>query len=85
MWKRRKEENRQRAVEERKCFVCEEFGHIVHHCRNVKEEGSVQMPSNIFEVLRDRVMQKREENGSEIRKDRKIILKEERTKRGIEI
>ena len=46
MWKRRREENRQRAMEERKCFVCGCFGHIAHHCRNMRKEGSVQMSSN---------------------------------------
>ena len=56
MWERRREENRQRALEERKCFVCGGFGHIVCHCRNMEEEGLVQMPSNRFEVLRSRVM-----------------------------
>jgi len=38
MWKRRREENRHRAMEERKCFVCGDFGHIIYHCRNVGEE-----------------------------------------------
>ena len=41
-------------MEERKCFGCGDFGCIAHHCRNVKEEGSVQMPSN--KVLKNRVM-----------------------------
>jgi len=41
--------------------------------------------SNKFEVLRDRVMQRRKESRSEVGKDRKIILREERVKRGINI
>jgi len=28
MWERRREVNRQRAMEERKCFACGEFGYI---------------------------------------------------------
>jgi len=56
IWKRRREENRQKVMEERKCFVCRGFGHIAHHYRNMEEEGSVQMPSNRFEVLRSIVM-----------------------------
>ena len=74
MWERRREENRQRAMEERKCFVCGGFGHIVCHCRNMEEEGLVQMPSNRFEVLRSRVMQRGEGSGREEVKDRKEIL-----------
>jgi len=61
MWERRREENRQRAMEERKCFVCGGFGHIAHHYRNVEKERSIQMPSNKFEVLKIRVMQRGEE------------------------
>jgi len=72
-------------MEERKCFVCGGFGHIVHHCRNMEEKGSVQRPSNQFEVLRSRVIQRGEGSGSEVGKDRKMILMEERTKRGIEV
>jgi len=84
MWERRREENRQRAMEERKCFVCEGFGHIAHYYRNMGEERLVQVPLNKFEVLKDRVMQKGKEE-EEVRKDRKEILKEERAKRGAEI
>ena len=41
MWERRREENRQRAMEERKCFTCGRFGHIAHHYRNMEKERSV--------------------------------------------
>ena len=41
MRERKKEENRQRAMEERKCFACGEFGHIAHSCRKVGEEGLI--------------------------------------------
>jgi len=85
MWERRREKNRQRAREERKCFVCGGFGHITHYCRNVEEEGFVQMPSNKFEVLRSRVMQRGEESGRKAVKDRREILKKERAKRGVEV
>ena len=43
------------------------------------------MPSNKFEVLRSRVMQKEEEGEREVEKDKKEILREERAKRGIEV
>ena len=83
--KRRREENRQRAMEERKCFVCRGFEHIAYHCRNVEEEGSVQMLSNKFEVLRSKVIQRGEGSGGEVQKDRKEILREEKAKREIEM
>jgi len=72
-------------MEERKCFGCGGFEHIVHHCRNVEEEGSVQVPSNKFEVLRSRVMQRGERSRGKVRKDRREILKEEKAKRGVEV
>ena len=72
-------------IEERKCFVCRGFGHIAHHCRNMEEEGSVQMPSNRFEVLRSKVMQRGEESGSEVGKNRKEILRKKRAKKEIEV
>jgi len=72
-------------MEERKCFGCGGFGHIACHCRNIEEEGSVQMPLNKFEVLKDRVMHRGEGSGREAAKDRKEILREERAKRGVEV
>jgi len=85
MWEKRREKNRQRAMEERKCFICRGFGHIACHCRNMEEEGSIQMPLNRFEVLRSRVMQRGEGSGKEAAKDRREILREEKAKRGIEV
>ena len=72
-------------MEERKCFVCESFEHITCHCRNVGEERPAQVLLNKFEVLKDRVMQRGEKGGGEVRKDRKEILKEERAKREVEM
>ena len=43
------------------------------------------MPSNKFEVLKDKVMQKGERSGREAAKDRKEILREEKAKRGVEV
>jgi len=40
---------------------------------------------NKFEVLKNRVMQRGEEGGGEVRKDRKEILKKERAKREVEV
>jgi len=49
-------ENRQRAMEERKCFGCGGFGHVACHYRNVGKEEPIQVSSNRFEVLKVRVM-----------------------------
>ena len=82
MRERRRGENRQKVVEERKCFACGSFGHIAYHYKNMKKEKPVQMLSNRFEVLRSRVMQKGEESGSE---DRKMILREKKAKRRVKV
>jgi len=72
-------------MEKRKCFACGGFGHMAYSCRNVRKEGPAQVPSNRFEVLKVRVMQKGEGSGKEVAKDRKEILREERAKRGVEV
>ena len=51
----------------------------------MEEEESVQIPSNKFEVLRSRVMQREEESEREAVKDRKEIFKEEKAKREVEV
>jgi len=53
---RRREERRQIAMEERKCFACRGFGHMAYSCRNMGKERLVLVLSNKFEVLKDRVM-----------------------------
>ena len=58
---------------------------MAYGCRNVGKEGPAQVPSNRFEVLKVRVMQKGKGSGKEVAKDRKEILREERTKRGVEV
>jgi len=83
MWERRREENRQRAIEERKCFACGIFGHVASHCRNIGEEEPTQVSSNRFEVLKVRVMQRGEGSSKEITKERKEILREEKAKREV--
>ena len=85
MWERRREENRQKAMEERKCFGCGGFGHIACHCRNMGEEEPTSVFSNKFEVLKIRVMQKGEGSSKEVAKDRRKILREEKAKRRIEV
>ena len=67
-------------MEERKCFGCRNFGHVAHYCRNVGEERLIQMSSNRFKVLKVRVMQRGEGSGKEVAKDRKEILREEKSK-----
>ena len=82
---RRREENRQKAMEERKCFGCGGFSHMTSHCRNAGEEEPTQVSSNRFEVLRIKVMQRGEGSSKEVVKDRKEILREEKAKRGVEV
>jgi len=69
------------VIIERKCFVCEGFGHITHHCKNMGEEKSMPMLLNKFEILKSRVMQREEGNGKEKEKDRRMILREEKLKK----
>jgi len=52
----RREENRRRAMEERRCFECGGFGHMASHCRNMGKEEPTLVSSNKFEVLKVRVM-----------------------------
>jgi len=84
MRERKREKNRQRAMEERKCFGCGGFGHMAYNCRNVKVEEPTSVSSNRFEVLKVRVMQKGEGSGKEVAKDRREILREEKAKREVE-
>ena len=84
MRERRKKENRQRAIEERKCFGCGEFSHMAIHCRRMKEEEPILVSSNKFEVLKVRVMQRGKGSRKEVIKDRREILREEKAKRGVE-
>ena len=84
MWERRREENRQKAMEERKCFACRRFGHMAYNCRNVGKKKPIQVSSNRFEVLKVRVIQRREGSSKKVAKERKEILREERAKRGVE-
>ena len=81
MWERRREENRQRAMEERKCFGCRGFRHMRSNCRNVGKEELTQAFLNRFEVLKNKVMQRGEESSKEEVKDRREILREEKVKR----
>ena len=82
---KRREERRQIAMEERKCFACGVFGHMAYSCRNVGKEGPAQVPSNRFEVLKVKVIQKGEGSGKKVAKDRKEILREERAKKGVDV
>jgi len=84
MREKKKEENRQRVMEERKCFECGGFGHMAYNCRNIGAEEPTLVSSNIFEVLKVRVMQRGEGSSKEAAKDRREILREEKAKRGVE-
>jgi len=84
MRERKREENRQRAMKERKCFGCGGSGYMASHCRKGEKGEPVPVSSNIFEVLKVRVMQREEGSGKEVAKDRREILREEKAKRGVE-
>ena len=84
MREKKRKENRQRAMEERKCFRCGGFSHMASHCRNGEKEKPVPVSSNRFEVLKVRVMQRGKGSGKEVAKDRRKILREEKAKRGVE-
>ena len=58
-------------MEERKCFACGRFGHTAYSYRNVEEKRLAQVLLNKFKVLKDRVIQRGEGGGGEVRKDRK--------------
>jgi len=85
MRERKREENRQRVMEERKCFGCRGFGHMASHYRNGGKREPVPVSPNRFEVLKVRVMQRGEGSGKEMAKDRKEILREEKVKREVEV
>ena len=84
MRERKREENRQRAIEERKCFGCRGFGHMAYNCRNVGVEEPTLVFPNRFEVLKVQVMQRGEGSSKEIVRDRREILREEKAKRRVE-
>jgi len=53
--------------EEKICFTCKKFGHLVYNCRNKKKEGKgMLVPQNRFKVLSSKVMR----CGVEIRKQK---------------
>jgi len=72
-------------MEERKCFGCGGFGHMASHCRNIEIEELTQVSPNRFEILKVRVMQRGKGSGKEMAKDRREILREKKTKRGVEV
>ena len=80
----RREENRRRAMEERKCFGCGRFGHIASYCRNMGKEKPMPVSSNRFEMLKVRVMQRGKGSSKEVVKDRREILREKKAKRRVE-
>ena len=59
--------------------MCRIFGHMAHYCRNKEEKkGPVWVLKNIFEALKDRMMERGEGSSREIVKDRKEIEERER-------
>ena len=63
--------------------TCGRFGYMAYSYRNEGKKELAQVPSNIFEVLKVKMMQKGEGTGKEVVKDKKEILREERVKRGV--
>ena len=57
---------------------------MASHCRNKGREELIQVSSNKFEVLKIRIMQRREGSSKEVAKDRREILREEKAKRKVE-
>ena len=53
---RRREENRQKEIEERKYFGYTGFGHMASNCRNVGKEEPVLVSLNRFEILKVKVI-----------------------------
>ena len=76
--------NRQKVIEERKCFGYGGFGHMASHCRNVGAEEPTLVFPNRFEMLKVRVIQRGEESSKEVARDMREILREEKAKRGVE-
>ena len=70
-------------MQERKCLNCGGFGYIAKNCR-VKEKKKIATPqsSNKFKVLISKVMNIGEASEGKVRKDKKIVLREERSKEG---
>ena len=57
---------------------------MASNCRNMGKEKPMPVSSNRFEVLKVRVMQRREGSGNEVMKNRREILREEKAKRWVE-
>ena len=51
----------------------------------MRGKGLVLIFSNRFEVLRNKVIQREEESESEVGKNRKMILKEKRVRKMVEV
>ena len=77
--------NQERVMQERKCFSCRGFEHIICNCRNresMKKECLTHQFSNLFKVLARRVINVGVLSRGEAKKDRKMILREEKVKEG---
>jgi len=69
-------------MQARKYFGCGGFGHIARNCRIREEKEAITLQSsNKFEVLSSRVMNIGDESGREVKKDMKMVLREERAKK----
>ena len=55
---------------------------MAYNCKNMREEEPTQVFSNRFEVLKVRVIQREDESSKEVAKDRREILRKEKTKGG---
>ena len=55
---------------------------MTYNCKNMRKEEPTQVSSNRFKVLKVRVMQREEGSSKEVAKDRREILRKEKTKGG---
>ena len=79
-WERQRQINREKAIQEIKCFKYGEFGHIVRNYRKKNDKVTTQQFSNKFEVLSSRMMNMGIPSEGEIKRNRKMILREEKVK-----
>jgi len=69
-------------MQARKCFGCGEFDHIARNCRIREEKEVITLQSlNKFEALASRVVNMGKGSGREVKKDKKMMLREERARR----
>ena len=78
-WETRRKENRERAVQKRKCFSCGGWEHIARNCNARKgKKIAIQQSLNRFRVLTSKVMNVGVPSRGDVKKDRNTILRKEK-------